>query len=202
MRYLALATAYDGTLTKTGRLSADVLSALERLRASGRGAILVTNRAFHDIAWACPRLDLFDYVVAESGAVLHRPAAWETIGISGRRGAGTASAVERALREMRVPPEQLVAIAAEPGDEAFLAMAGFPVAIADASRMVKGRAKFVTRGSAGRGVVELIDELLRDDLRQITSSAAKIACGPAEAGRYSEVGASRSDAIIRAGEPC
>ena len=174
MRYLAIATAYDGTLTKTGRLSADVLSALERLRDSGRRAILVTRRPFHDIAWACPRLELFDYVVAESGAVLHRPAAWETIVQSGRRGASSASAVQRALREMRVPAEQLVAIGAEPGDDGFLALAGFPVATADASRVVKRRAKFVTRGSAGSGVVELIDELLRDDLRQVVSSVRKM----------------------------
>jgi hypothetical protein len=47
---------------------------------------------------------------------------------------------------------------------------GFPVATADASRIVKRRAKFVTRGSAGTGLVELIDELLRDDLRQVVSS--------------------------------
>lgn len=79
MRYVAIATAYDRTLTNTGRMGADVLSAFERLRNFGRRAILVTRRKLHDIAWACPRLELFDYVVAESGAVLHRPAAWETI---------------------------------------------------------------------------------------------------------------------------
>lgn len=98
MRYLAIATAYDGTLTKRGRLSAEVISALERLRQSGRGAILVTRRSFHDIAWACPRLDLFDYVVAESGAVLHRPATWETVLLSGQSIAGVSAAQTTAGR--------------------------------------------------------------------------------------------------------
>ena len=174
MRHLALATAYDGTLTRTGRLSANVLSALERLRASRRRAILVTHRPLHDLAWACPRLDLFDYVVAESGVLLHRPAAWETIVLSGQRDAGIASAMERALGELRVPAEQLVAVGAEPSDDAYLRVSGFPAATANASRVVKQRARLVTRGNAGDGVVELIEELLRDDLRQLVSAVPKL----------------------------
>jgi hydroxymethylpyrimidine pyrophosphatase-like HAD family hydrolase len=164
MRYLAIATAYDGTLTKTGRMAADVIGALERLRESGRRAILVTRRPLHDIAWACPRLDLFDYVVADSGAVLHRPAAWETIALSGRRGAPSASALERALREMRVESERLVAIGTQAGDDEFLAVSGFPVATADATDLVKRRARVVTRASSGDGVIELVDEIVRDAL--------------------------------------
>jgi hydroxymethylpyrimidine pyrophosphatase-like HAD family hydrolase len=174
MRYRAFATAYDGTLTKTGRMSAEPISALERLRESGRRAILVTRRNFHDIAWACPRLDLFDYVVAESGAVLHRPATWETITLSDRRGATSASAVERALREMGIPPEQLVAIGSEESDHVFLAVSGFPVATADASGAVKQRARLVTLGSSGDGVIELVDEIVRDDLHQVASSLPKM----------------------------
>lgn len=162
MRYRAMATAYDGTLTKTGRLSADVISALERLRESGRRAVLVTHRPFHDIAWACPRLDLFDHVVAESGTVLHRPATWETVLLSGRSMAGSAYAVERALREMGISAEQLVAIGTEPGDEEFLAVSGFPVATGDANPVVKRHATLVTRGSAGDGVIELVELLVRD----------------------------------------
>jgi hydroxymethylpyrimidine pyrophosphatase-like HAD family hydrolase len=163
MRYLAMATAYDGTLTKTGRMAANVIGALERLRESGRRAILVTRRPFHDIAWACPRLDLFDYVVAESGAVLHRAAAWETMALSGRRGATSAMALERALREMGVGSERLVAIGSEASDDAFLAASGFPVATADASTIVKRRARLVTRASGGDGVIELVDAIVRDD---------------------------------------
>ena len=40
MRYLALATDYDNTLALEGRLSGAARAALERLRASGRRAIL------------------------------------------------------------------------------------------------------------------------------------------------------------------
>jgi hydroxymethylpyrimidine pyrophosphatase-like HAD family hydrolase len=170
MRYLAIATAYDGTLTKTGWMSADVIGALERLRESGRRAILVTRRPLHDSAWACPRLDLFGRVVADSGTVLHRPDAWESIALSERRGAPSAVALERALREMRVDRERLVAIGTETGDDAFLAVSGFPVATADATDVVKSRARLVTRASAGNRVIELVDAIVRDDRSPVDRS--------------------------------
>jgi hypothetical protein len=73
MRFLALATDYDGTLAANGRVEAGTLAALRRLRASGRKAILVTGRELPDLKRVFPRLDLFDRVVAENGALLLRP---------------------------------------------------------------------------------------------------------------------------------
>src|SRR3954447_7280153 len=48
MRYLALATDYDGTLATAGRVTAPTLAALERLRQSGRRLLLVTGRELED----------------------------------------------------------------------------------------------------------------------------------------------------------
>ena len=73
MRYLALAADYDGTLTMSGSLSAEVEGALERLRSSGRRVVLVTGRTFEEFAAACPNMALFDCVVLENGAVLYSP---------------------------------------------------------------------------------------------------------------------------------
>jgi len=73
MRYLALATDYDGTLATEGHVSAETLSAIARLRTSGRRAILVTGRQLTDLLDVCPRIDVFDYVVAENGAVVYSP---------------------------------------------------------------------------------------------------------------------------------
>jgi HAD superfamily hydrolase (TIGR01484 family) len=73
MRYLALATDYDGTLATDGEPSAAALSAIERLRMSGRRVFLVTGRRVDDLLGVCQRTDLFDYVVAENGAVLYAP---------------------------------------------------------------------------------------------------------------------------------
>jgi HAD superfamily hydrolase (TIGR01484 family) len=74
MRYLALCTDYDGTLASDGRLLPDTERALERLRASGRRVVMVTGRELDDLQRVCHRLDLFDYVVAENGALLYHPA--------------------------------------------------------------------------------------------------------------------------------
>ena len=45
MRYLALCTDYDGTLATEGKVFPETVAALERLLASGRRAVLVTELA-------------------------------------------------------------------------------------------------------------------------------------------------------------
>ncbi len=74
MRYLALATDYDGTLAKDGVVSDSTLRALQFLLDTGRKLILVTGRHLDDLRTVFPRLDLFHRVVAENGAVLYDPA--------------------------------------------------------------------------------------------------------------------------------
>ena len=74
MRYLALCCDYDGTLATHGRLLPGTVAALERLIASGRRLIMVTGRELDDLQSVCKRLDLFEYVVAENGALLYQPA--------------------------------------------------------------------------------------------------------------------------------
>lgn len=73
MRYLVLVTDYDGTLAVDGKADESTLSAVERLRVSGRRAILLTGRQLDNLFTVCPRLAVFDYVVAENGAVLYEP---------------------------------------------------------------------------------------------------------------------------------
>lgn len=222
MRYLALATDYDETIAVEGRLAPEAISALERLRASGRKAVLVTGRTVDDLVAACPRLDLFQCVVAENGAVLYWPAARETnvlceplpaafvealrdrriphsvgrviVGSShphecaileiirelGRElhivfngdavmvlppGVNKGTGLEQALRRMGLSFHEAVAVGNASNDHSFLARSECAVAVANAVSAVKARAAFVTAGGAGAGVVELVDELVRDDLR-------------------------------------
>jgi hydroxymethylpyrimidine pyrophosphatase-like HAD family hydrolase len=73
MRFLVLVTDYDGTIATGGKVDESTLSALERLRLSGRRSILLTGRQLGDLLQVFPRLVLFDYVVAENGAVLYEP---------------------------------------------------------------------------------------------------------------------------------
>lgn len=73
MRYVALATDGDGTLLKDNRMADEVAVALQRFRDAGGQLFLVTGERVEQLA-EFPRLDLFDYVVAENGAVLFDPA--------------------------------------------------------------------------------------------------------------------------------
>ena len=54
MRFLALATDYDGTLAHDGRVTAETLDALRRLRESGRKLILVSGRRLPELQETFP----------------------------------------------------------------------------------------------------------------------------------------------------
>jgi phosphoglycolate phosphatase (TIGR01487 family) len=78
MRYLGLVTDCDGTLATDGTVSSSTAAAINRLRKSGRHAILATGRRFNDLLAVCPFVDLFSYVVAENGALVYEPKKRET----------------------------------------------------------------------------------------------------------------------------
>jgi hypothetical protein len=75
MRFRVLACDYDGTLATAGTIAPETVDALGRARASGRRILLVTGRRLDDLCDVCARLDVFDLVVAENGAVLFDPRA-------------------------------------------------------------------------------------------------------------------------------
>jgi HAD superfamily hydrolase (TIGR01484 family) len=77
MRYLALCCDYDGTIAHHGRVDEPTIDALERLRKSGRKLVLVTGRELDDLQRIFTRLDLFERVVAENGALIYSPATRE-----------------------------------------------------------------------------------------------------------------------------
>jgi hydroxymethylpyrimidine pyrophosphatase-like HAD family hydrolase len=100
MRYLALATDYDGTIADDGVVDEPTLTALERLRRGARRLILVTGRDLTDLQRVMPRLDLFDLVVAENGALLYDPTNHEVRAL----GAAPPPAFVERLRELGVEP--------------------------------------------------------------------------------------------------
>jgi HAD superfamily hydrolase (TIGR01484 family) len=225
MRYLALACDYDGTLATDGRVDARTLRALERARASGRRLLLVTGRQLDDLQSVFSRLDLFDRVVAENGALLYRPSTreetmlaepppeafiaalrergidslsvgrvivatwqphetavlaairdlgleWQVIFNKGAvmalpSGVNKATGLAAALEELGLSARNTVGIGDAENDQAFLSACGCAVAVANALPMLKERADWVTVGDHGAGVVELIEKLLADDLREL-----------------------------------
>jgi hydroxymethylpyrimidine pyrophosphatase-like HAD family hydrolase len=74
MRFLALATDYDGTLAHDGRVTRETLDALQRLKESGRKLILVSGRQLPELQETFPDYAIFDLIVAENGALLYNPA--------------------------------------------------------------------------------------------------------------------------------
>ena len=75
--FRAFATDYDGTLAEDGAVSEATLAALMRFKARGGALILVTGRILPELKDVFPRLDVFDLVVAENGALLYSPASGE-----------------------------------------------------------------------------------------------------------------------------
>ena len=225
MRYLALVADYDGTLASHDRVPDETLRAIERLRTSGRRAILVTGRRLHELLGVFAQARLFDLIVAENGAVVYDPATreettlanppskrflqelrargvqpleigqvivatlephraavqdvvWE-LGLEaqviGNRnavmvlpaGINKASGLEFGLRKLGLSRHEVVGVGDAENDHSFLARCECAVAVANAVPAIKENVALVTAAENGRGVVELIDELIADDLRQV-----------------------------------
>ena len=77
-----------------------------------------------------------------------------------------ASGLRAALDELALSPQSVVAIGDAENDQAFVAMCGCGVAVANALDALKARANHVTRGEAGAGVREVIDGLIAEDRPQ------------------------------------
>lgn len=73
MNYLALATDFDGTLATDGMVEESTLKALEQWQQSGRKLILITGRQLDNLIAHIPVINVFDWVIAENGAVLYQP---------------------------------------------------------------------------------------------------------------------------------
>lgn len=227
MRYLAIASDYDGTLATRGQVSATTLAALQRLRESDRKLILVTGRRLDELAQILPQLDWFDCVVAENGALLYWPSTceeqllgdrppaafiqalqqrqvaslavgrvivatwkpheatvWNTIQDLGLdlqiilnkdavmvlpSGLNKAVGLQAALERMGLSLSNVVGFGDAENDLDFLEICGFSVAVANALPMVKERVDWITQGSRGDGVVEVIEQLLNSDLTELAA---------------------------------
>lgn len=72
-----------------------------------------------------------------------------------------------ALNELNLSPHNTVAIGDAENDHAFLDHCECSVAVANAIEALKDKADYVTRGTGGSGVVEIIDKMLDNDLADL-----------------------------------
>jgi hydroxymethylpyrimidine pyrophosphatase-like HAD family hydrolase len=78
-----------------------------------------------------------------------------------------ATGLQAVLRRMQVAPENCVGVGDAENDHAFLEMCAVAVAVQNALPALKSRCDLVTQADHGRGVSELIDQILADDLQSL-----------------------------------
>jgi hypothetical protein len=88
-------------------------------------------------------------------------------------GVNKASGLQIALNELQFSPHNTVGVGDAENDDAFLAMCGCSVAVANALPALKEHVDLVTVGSHGAGVEELIDKLLSEDLASFAPRLAR-----------------------------
>jgi phosphoglycolate phosphatase (TIGR01487 family) len=81
------------------------------------------------------------------------------------KGVDKATGLEAALDELGVPPQNVVAVGDAENDCSFMRLCGCAAAVANALPMVKEMADVLLAEENGRGVVELLDLLSRDEGR-------------------------------------
>ncbi|MDZ4836853.1 MAG: HAD-IIB family hydrolase [Candidatus Melainabacteria bacterium] len=74
LNYLAAAFDYDGTLASDGRVFESTITALQKIKDSGRKLLMVSGRELEDLFRVFPQYEMFDLLVLENGALLYNPA--------------------------------------------------------------------------------------------------------------------------------
>lgn len=73
MTFLALATDFDGTLARDSKVAQSTIVALEAFAESGRKLFLASGRQLEDLLEVFPRHGLFNWILAENGALMYSP---------------------------------------------------------------------------------------------------------------------------------
>ena len=121
------------------------------------GAVILATHVPHQIKILeiIQQLGLELKIVFNRGAVMVLPA-----------GINKAGGTKHALRKLGLSPLEIVAAGDSENDHSLLQLAECPVAVANALDAIKEVAAFVTRSPAGEGVIELVENLIADDLKQ------------------------------------
>jgi hypothetical protein len=125
------------------------------------GKIIVATWEPHEttVLEAIRDLGLDWQIIFNKGAVMVLPS-----------GINKVTGLKAALTRMGLSPHNVVAVGDAENDLPFLDFCEFSVAVANALLMVKEKADWVTKGSRGEGVTELIDELITHDLEKLAVS--------------------------------
>jgi hypothetical protein len=128
------------------------------------GRSIIASREPHQgaVLDAIHELGLEWQVIFNKGAVMVLPS-----------GVNKATGLAVALKELNLSPHNTAGVGDAENDHAFLGLCEFSAATANALPMVKERADFITANTHGRGVTELIDQILADDLKDLSRCLAR-----------------------------
>ncbi len=128
------------------------------------GRVVVATRSPHEqtVLDVVRHQGLELHVVFNKGSVMVLPS-----------GFNKAKGLAAALSDLCLSFHEVVGIGDAENDHAFLAECECAVAVASALPALKERADLVTKGAEGRGVVELADRLVRDDLADAAPRLAR-----------------------------
>jgi hypothetical protein len=154
-------STYDPATRQRRRLAEPVSAVLvERLRRGGVsplavGEVIIATLVPHEVAVleTIRELGLRHHVVLNKGAVMILPPGVD-------KGSGLAAVLE----ELAISPHEVVAVGDGENDHALLRDVGLGVAVQNAVPSLKERAAWVTEGSDGAGVRELIERIVEGTL--------------------------------------
>jgi hydroxymethylpyrimidine pyrophosphatase-like HAD family hydrolase len=128
------------------------------------GKVIIATWEPHELAvlQVIKELGLERQVIFNKGAVMILPS-----------GINKASGLKTLLRQLHYSEHNLVAVGDAENDGAMLELAECGVAVSNALPAVKKIADYTTKGKSGKGVVELIDSLMGDDLAEKTAGASR-----------------------------
>jgi HAD superfamily hydrolase (TIGR01484 family) len=133
---------------------------VDRLRELGAdplmvGRVVIDTRIPHQsvVLQAIQELGLELHVIFNRSAVMVLPT-----------GVNKATGMGHALRRLGLSAHEVVGVGDAANDHSFLERSECAVAVANAEPAVRAAADLVTTQPAGDGVIELIDEILKDDL--------------------------------------
>jgi hydroxymethylpyrimidine pyrophosphatase-like HAD family hydrolase len=128
------------------------------------GSVIVSTLHPHEttVLQAIRDLGLELQVIFNKGSVMVLPS-----------GINKATGLAAALQQLNVLAENVVAVGDAENDHALLESVGIGVALENAVPLLKAHADWVTDGSNGAGVQELIARLLKDDLEGVHSKTSQ-----------------------------
>lgn len=122
----------------------------------GHSIVATTEPYEHAVLSIIRDLGLEWHVIFNKGSVMVLPS-----------GVNKATGLSAALEELGIAADRVVAVGDAENDHALLRFCGCAAAVGNALPALKASADIVLTGVAGRGVIELVERIIADDLKGV-----------------------------------